>query len=250
MATDLSEIAVNRSVIRRNVIRQASSSPVTLATAGIGALLLISGIFFSGGLLASVAGGLLFPAGFIVNNVFRAPHFAKLFMDDVARALERKRQRRLGEIRADLYDLANELPPDDAAGDLAAEALEQFGHLRKKFDVFAAVLDRKLHSGELAHARYLGAADQFFMKVVEHVGMTADTLQVVSVANSEGDREHQIGKVRSLLKQNAEALAAFDKTTASLAEMQDLDASGSADMQQIKRQLDLLAEQAQRLGNV
>jgi hypothetical protein len=248
MEKERSELSISRKAIRRSVTCQASRSLLTLVTAILGLLLLIVGLFFGGGLLSSVIGGVLFPSGFIANTVFRASHFAKQYVGEVAKSLERKRQRRLGEIRADLFDLANELPATDEAGDLAAAALEQFGRIHKKFDVFSAVLDRKLHPGELAHARYLGAADQFFAKVIEHLSTTADTLRVVSVANSPDERQHQIRTVEMLLKQNDAALAAFDKTTASLAEMQDIDASRSTDLQQIKDQLDVLAEQAERLG--
>ena len=247
MGHDLENVNVNRSVIRQAVVRQASRSPATIACAGAGALTAVLGVLSLGWPMI-VAGAVIAPLGFLVNARFRSAQFSEAFMRDVAAALERKRQRRFGEIRADLYDLANELPAGDRAGDLAAEALGQFGHIHDRFDLFTEVLDRKLNPGELAHARYLGAADEYFMKVLEHLGTTVDTLRIAAGAVSDQDR--QVQRVAELLEQNAAALAAFDQTSEALAAMPDLDVAVSADLELITSQLDALAEQAERLASV
>ena len=218
--------------------------------AGLGVLLLAGGVIMGAGWGATIAGGVLIPAGFSFNYKFRYTHFSKKFMDDVAAALDRERQRRLGEIRADLYDLANDIPAKDEAGDLAARALHQFVEIHDKFELFLKILDRKLHPGELAHARFLGTANRFFMKVMEHLSRTSRALQVVSQSENVENRRDQIETVRSLLSQNSEALSAFDQTTSSMTSIKDMDASRAEDLQTIKEQLDQLARQARRLGEL
>lgn len=248
MAKDLADLTVNRSLIRRAVIQRAALHPLTVACAGAGAATIAGSLLLGGGWLLPAAGALLLPSGLLVNAKLRAQHFSRQFMADVADALDRKRQRRLGEVRADLFDLANELPADNPAGDLAAEALGQFGQIHDKLDHLLSVLDRKLVPGELTHARYLSAADQFFMKIMEHLNTTVDTLNVAATATSDVDRQKQIDRIEILLKQNADALAAFDQSAGALAEMPDLDASGSPDLELVTQQLDKLAEQARRIG--
>lgn len=249
MARDLSELTLTRKVIRQEIVSRTSRNPLTLTSTGVGALMLAGGIFTSVGMWIAIVGGLLVPAGFLFNYVFRAAQYSREFVDEVAKSLDRRRQRREGEIRADLYDLANDLAANDEAGDLASTALDQFGYIHDKFDLFLTVLDRKLHPGELAHARYLGAADQFFMKVMEHLGSTAEALQVVSVAAGDEHRNDQLQQIKGLLSQNSEALAAFDATITALSSMRDLDASGGEDLQLVKAQLEKLADQVEQLGN-
>ena len=248
MSKDLANVTVNRSLIRQAVLRQAAVHPLSVACASVGAATLAGGVLLSGSWILPAVGALILPAGFFVNARFRGPLFSRQFMRDVADALDRKRQRRLGEVRADLFDLANELPASDSVGDLAADALGQFGIIHEKLDHLLSVLDRKLVPGELTHARYLSAADQYFMKVMEHLGTIVDTLNVAANATSDEQRQEQIDRTRLLLQQNTDALSAFDQSAGALAALPDLDASGSPDLEVVTQQLEKLAEQARRIG--
>ena len=248
MSKDLADVTVNRSLIRQAVLRQSALHPLSIGCAGVGAAAVAGGLLLSGSWILPTVGALLVPAGFIANTRFRAAHFSRQFMSEVADALDRKRQRRLGEIRADLFELANELPASDPVGDLAADALGQFGVIHEKVDHLLSVLDRKLVPGELTHARYLGAADQYFMKVMEHLGTTVDTLNVAATVADDEARQRQVDTIRTLLQRNADALTAFDQSATALAAMPDLDASGSPDLDVVTQQLEKLAEQARRIG--
>ncbi len=250
MAKDLSEITISRKLVREQVARRVWRDPGTITCAGLGALLLAGGTIAGAGLGATVAGGVLIPAGFLLNYKYRHARFAKEFMDEVAEALARKRQRRLGEIRADLYDLANDIPAKEEAGDLAARALRQFGQIHEKFDLFMEVLDRKLHPGELAHARYLGTADRFFMKIMEHLSRTSDVLRAAWHSEDDESRRAHIETVKKLLSRNSEALSAFDQTVSGMTSIKDRDAVPAEDLQSIKEQLDQLARQARRFGEL
>lgn len=248
MSKDLANVTVNRSLIRQAVLRQAAVHPLSVACAVVGAATLAGGLLVSGSWILPAVGALLLPAGFIANARFRGPLFSRQFMRDVADALDRKRQRRLGEVRADLFDLANELPASDTVGDLAADALGQFGIIHEKLDHLLSVLDRKLVPGELTHARYLSATDQYFMKVMEHLGTIVDSLNVAANATSDTQRQQQIDRSHRLLQQNKDALSAFDQSAGALAALPDLEASGSPDLEIVTQQLETLAEQARRIG--
>lgn len=250
MKQDLSEITISRAVINQQVMRQALKSPATLLVSSLGVLTLFGGVFMNAGLAAVITGILLIPAGFAYTYKFRYVEFSKKFVDDVAGAIERSRRRRQGQIRANLYDLANEIPARDGAGDLAAEALAQFGRIHEKFEQFLSVLDRKLHANELAHARFLGTANQFFMKVMEHLSRTGDALQLAWRSESSQIRVEQLDEVTGLLDQNKAALLAFDQTMANITALKDKDSPQSDDLQFIREQLDELARQAKRLGEV
>ena len=254
MSQDLSEIRLTRAVVRKHVIKQAGRSPASLATAGVG-LLLAGGSFALSlapamAIATAVAGLILVPAGFAFAYRFRYAEYSQRFVRAVDAAIERGRKRREGEIRADLYDLANELPAKDPSGDLAAEALTQFGRIHDKFELFLEVLDRKLQQSELAYARFHGVASDFFMKVVEHLNRTGDALKLASQSYSGEVREQQLAAVREMLDQNAAALEAFDQSSASIAAMRDKDAIESEDLTYIKTQLDELGRQAKRLADV
>ena len=254
MSQDLSEVRLTRAVVRGQVIRRAGRSPLSLATAGTG--LLVAGGAFALSLapaaaIACAAGGLiLVPAGFLLSYRLRYAEYSRRFVQEVDTAIERSRRRREGEIRADLYDLANELPAKDASGDLAAEALTQFGRIHDKFELFLDVLDRKLTRSELAYARFHGVANDFFIKVVEHLHSTGDALKLASRSDSDEVREQQLASVREMLEQNAAALEAFDQSSASIAGMRDKDAIESADIAFITTQLEELDRQAKRLARI
>ena len=248
MKNDLANVTVNRSLIRQAVLHKAAFHPVSMACAGLGVTTLAGGLLLGGSWIVLATGALVLPAGFVAMTKFRAPYFSQQFMRDVADALYRKRQRRLGEIRADLFNLANDLPASDAVGDLAADALGQFGIIHEKLDHLLSVLDRKLVPGELTHARYLSAADQYFMKVTEHLGTIVDMLNVAANATNDMQRQQQLERINLLLQQNTDALVAFDQSASALAALPDLEASGSPDLDIVTQQLETLAEQTRRIG--
>ena len=250
MPRDLTEITLSQQTIRQEVLSQICRSPITAVSALAGILILLGYFFAQLHWGWVIAGIVLVPAGFLFEWIFRAKRISTAFVDKIAKALDRKRQQRLGEIRADLYDLANELSAQDQAGDLASQALEQFSQNHSKFDLFLSVLSRKFDPSELAYARYLSTADKFFSAVMEHLSSTAETLQVVSLTDNDANRVEQLKRVEDLLTQNSNALAAFDATTAAIAAMKDLGASDSQDLLVIKAQLEHLARQAERLNDV
>ncbi len=250
MTRDLSEIRLTRAVVRKQVARQASLSPVSLGTAAAGLAIVAAGLAVSAIPILPIAGLLLIPSGFLIAYRFRYAEYSRRFVEAVDDAVERSRKRREGEIRADLFDLANRLPAKEAAGDLAAEALSQFGRIHDKFELFLEVLDRKLTRSELAYARIHGIANDFFLKVVEHLSRTGDALKVASQSDSDDVRDRQLASVREMLDQNAAALEAFDRSSANIAAMRDKDATESDDIAFVRTQLEEIARQAKRLAEV
>jgi len=250
MVKDLNEISINRKVIQNHVINRICRDPITVAFVGIGVALLLGGMLIGMAWEFTIAGLVLVPAGCFLNYRFRHQEFAKQFLDEVAETLERKRQRRFGEIRADLYDLAKNIPAKDEEGDLASQALEQFGQLHEKFELFLEVLERKFHPGELAYVRYLEAANQFFMKIMSHLSRTGEILQLISHSEGFENRQSEVERVKKFLGQNAEALLAFDKTTTGMTLIKDMDGAHAEDIEVIIDQLEQLARQAERLGEI
>ncbi|MDJ0907758.1 MAG: hypothetical protein QNI99_01085 [Woeseiaceae bacterium] len=250
MSQDLSEVRLTRAVVRKAVVNRAALSPASLGSAGIGLLLAAGGLALQFGPVVSIAGLLLIPAGFLASYRFRYAEYSKRFVQAVDDAIERNRKRREGEIRADLYDIANTLPAKDESGDLAAEALTQFGRIHDKFELFLDVLNRKLQTSELAYARFHGIANDFFMTVMEHLNRTGDALKLASQSDADDVREQQLASVRDMLEQNAAALEAFDRSSASIAAMRDKDALESEDLAFVRTQLEELDRQARRLAEI
>lgn len=250
MSQDLSEIRLTRAVVRQQVARQAALSPLSAGTTLAGLLLSAGGLFSQLSPILALTGAVLIPAGFLINYRLRYAEYSKNFVRAVDDAIDRNRRRREGEIRADLYDLASGLPATDASGDLAARALAQFARIHDKYELFLEVLDRKLHIGELAYARFHASANDFFVKVMEHLGRTGDALKLASQSESEEVCNRHLASVTRMLDQNQEALEAFDRASESIAGLVDKDANESEDVAFITSQLDELARQAKRLANV
>lgn len=240
--------ATRRQDVRSAVIRKVAKHPATLACLGAGLAVALAGLFM-GGIAAIAAGVVICLGAVIVHYRLRFAQFSAELMREAGEGIERQRQKRLGEVRADLYDLARSIHSKDKAGDLAAQALEQFGAVHEKVNLFTEILNRKLSPGELAHARYLAAANDFLIAIIDRLAQTRETLQIVSAQNAPELREEQLQKVRNLLSDNRGAMEAFDRTTAELSSMRTL-GTRSADIDEITRELDRLASQAKRLGQL
>ncbi len=241
------DLVVDRTTIRHAIVAQSARHPATLVSAGLGVSAVGAGALLGLGWVAIVAGSALIPAGFLFNSLFRAGTFQGRFLRDVELELQRNRQKRFGEVRADLYDLANQLPAKDEAGDLAAAALVQFNDGHDKFDRFMEALDRKLYPGELAHARNHAAANEFILKIVEQLGYASELIAMGVDDRDSELRQDQLSAVRGLLSDNQKALDAFENSLFRVVQLKDIEHTSSAEIEEIVHQLETLAAQVDRL---
>ncbi len=193
--------------------------------------------------MAFAVAAVLLPLAVAAVFGWRRHGYASDYVAEAAAALARNRQRRLGGIRAALYDLANESDRKSPVGDLGAEALDRFTLSQTLFERFSDLLGRKLVPGELAHTRYRETAERYMLGMSDQLGRAADALQ----ATDDSADATALSGVRAHLSELAEAQAALERAARKLEALPDIDAGVRADVSELTRQLDQIGEQMGRL---
>ena len=175
----------SREATGRAVLRAGLGHPVTMFSTGVGVLgARAVGLFGAATLpVAATVGGLGLGMGSLLYNYFvrggtLADHHIKKIYEDLAKqrlkvmqALE-KNFKRLG---------------DKAQGEVAEQAEqggEQFTQAVERFESLKKTLDEKLSPGELTYGRYLGAAEQVYLSVLDNLSIMAALLQSVAAIDT------------------------------------------------------------------
>ncbi len=274
---DLREFS--REATKKAVLKAGLEHPVTMFSTGVGVLgALAVGLFGAATLpVAATVGGLGLGMGSLLYNYFvrggtlADQHIKKIYEDlakqrlKVMQALE-KNFKRLG---------------DKAQGEVAEQAEqggEQFTQAVERFESLKKTLDEKLSPGELTYGRYLGAAEQVYLSVLDNLSIMAALLQSVAAIDTRyiasrmkallamsspkpADKEElktleerervakeTLDKVNDLVTRNEVAITQMDKLGAALAELRTLPGGASVDLDTAIQEMEELAKQAYRYG--
>jgi len=238
--SDFSQKATGKAVLSHTL-----QHPLTLFSGAVGLLGIVSSLVLGPGALAFTAliGGLSLSAGsWIVNYCFRNEHFAAHYIAGLQKSMEQYREQLVDNVGA----LLEKFRSADATAQYAELAIVQFKKIEADYDNVKTLLDQKFHTGELTYGRFLGAAEQVYLGVLDNLQRVGTILQSIStldpaefkqcrpkrkkseIENCEEKRveaiearqklyEEQIGRINTLLAQNESAITEIEKTAAAVA---------------------------------
>lgn len=154
-----------------------------------------------------------------------------------------------------------------------AQGAEQLRLLREKFRNLSEIMKRRLNTGELTYARYLGMAEQVYLSVLDNLNEVAVGLRSVSTIDPDyiesrlyelnrngeesGERHEestaleqrstlyadQRQRIAQLIAQNETAMTVLDRTATALAETKTGKGHADMDAQSAIAELERLAQQ-------
>lgn len=259
--------------LKRNVLLRTLQQPLTLYPTAVGVLGgLAVGLFGANPIvLAAAIGGLgAGLGGFLLNYFGRQDRFTAVELEALhARLAERERQL-VANLRTDLKRLLGNRATDDHA----RQAIKQLEMVQDRFDTFRSLLGRKLKVNELTFGRYLVAAEQVHLAVLDNLGAIAS--QIESVAAIEDDyieerlreltklknpapadreerqtleersklRESQLDRINTLLTRNEEAITKFDASNSAIAGMKGATRRADTGIETATAELEAIAKRA------
>ena len=153
-----------------------------------------------------------------------------------------------------------------------SQGASQLELLREKFENLSEIMKRRLNSGELTYARYLGMAEQVYLSALDNLHEVAVSLRSVSTINPDnieqrlielrhggeqsGEQkqestalsqraslyDEQQQRVARLIAQNESAMTVLDKTATALAETKTEKGQASMDAEAAIAELERLAK--------
>jgi len=164
--------------INKAVLSRTLQHPVTLYSTTVGCLSgLVAALWGSPAAVYMAIGGLAVGTGsWIINYFYRGDVFAAQYVREVQRALEEHKQKVCETAIAQL----SKYKEMRGAEDLVAQALEQFGKIQERYRMFQEMLADKLKPGELTYGKYLSAAEQVYLAVLDNL---QDILPILESAN-------------------------------------------------------------------
>ena len=165
----------SQEAVRQAVLREGLTHPLTLYLPALGVLGGLAGVLFaSPGLLAAAIGtGVIGLGSGVVNVFFRRDALA-------GRYLQRLNDRQAAHEKQVLVWLRNDLRAGlriPATRVHARRGLEQFERCRPKFRNVEELLGIKLNQSELTYGRFLSAARQVYLSVLDNLGAVAALLK-------------------------------------------------------------------------
>ncbi|MBI4425255.1 MAG: hypothetical protein HY554_16110 [Elusimicrobia bacterium] len=267
----------SRDATKKAVLKATLEHPVTLYSAGVGILgALAMGLFGATALpVAATVGGLGVGMGsWLVNYLLRGGTLADRHVKRLYEELERRRREVSANLEKSLQKLARESKGE--LHDYAEQGAGQFSMAHGRFQTLQETLRAKLNPGELTYGRYLGAAEQVYLSVLDNLSVMASMLQSVAAIDpkynaarlkavralprpqpadleeaktlEERDRllKEKLQQVNVMLTQNEVAITEMDKLGASLAELRVLQGGAPVDLDGAIRDMEELARQAHR----
>ncbi|MBI3552082.1 MAG: hypothetical protein HY077_06155 [Elusimicrobia bacterium] len=264
----------SREATKKAVLKATLEHPVTMYSAGVGMLgALAVGLFGAATLpVAATVGGLGLGMGSMLYNYFvRGDALADLHVKQLYEDLAKQRRKTMDGLEKSLKRVG-----DKAKGEVAEQAeqgAQQFSQIGERFETLKKTLDEKLSTGELTYGRYLGAAEQVYLSVLDNLSVMAAQLQSVAAIDTryisskrkalgaqnsqraadkeelktleERDRlvKETLEKVNDLVSRNEVAITQMDKLSAALAELRTLPGA-SVDLDTAIGEMEELAKQA------
>ena len=269
-----SKESISRAVRSETFLHPLSLYPVSLGiVSGLGAFLFNAPLFFT------ITGAFIALAGStaLVNFFFREQAIARRYLDALTAEFAAHRQKTLKNLNRELAEAA-QLPELRGHG---VQGHEQMQRISKKYDHLRELLDRKLQKNELTYGRFLGAAEQVQLSVLDnliHISALLGSIGSIDLAYikqrqqdlrsldtiSDADkrefqtlkkraslRQSQLGQVNQLLTENEESMTAMDETIAAVVAMRTGDKLASVDLETAMSHLrDLIAERGDRQARV
>ena len=259
----------SQKAIQKQVVKEGIGHWLTVYPPALGLPLGLAGFLFQVPSLSLVMVGSLVLAltNTIVRIFFMGDRLADQHLARLTARLHEEEQKTLKNLRRDLERCR------DLAGveEYVAQGIEQFDKFRLKYDNVDTLLSRKLDRGELAFARFRGAAEQVYLLGLDNLkSITTILASLSSIDRSyiltrlqaieqqgnldEADQkeqstlrkrlallEEQLNKINTLLTRNEEAMTLLEETTAAIAAMKTDGRPGTVDF-------DLAIEQLQRIA--
>ncbi|WP_028582443.1 hypothetical protein [Desulfogranum japonicum] len=238
----------SRKAIRREVVREGLTHWLTLYPTAVGIPIGLAGFLFHMPVLYfGLVGTLtLSLASAIIHVFFREETIGARYLERLSKKIKAEETRALASLQEDLQACRQQV----VGGEHAVQATEQFARLQRKYENVRIVLDKKLQRGELTYGRFIGAAEQVYLRGLENLKQLVVVLQSLSSIDTEYIRtrldilnmktkrdsadvkeqetlhnritlmENQLALVNQLLTVNEEAMTALEETTAAIAAMQ------------------------------
>jgi hypothetical protein len=263
--------------IKNMVLSRTFQHPLTVYPAATGVVGLFAlGLFgMSAPVLAAIGAGFGVSAGsFFYQYLFRGDRLAAAYLEEMHRKMEERRDKLLRDLEGNLRQGSD----DRNMGEYVDQALKQFHMIDERFRTFRELLDSKIERGELTHSRFFITGEQVYLAVLDNLQDISSRLQgvramdphyindrlealaeLVNPAQADADemktlterrtlRERQLGRVNELLTFNEAALTKFDEVNAAVAGMRAATSQATLDIETATRELQDIAERANRLS--
>jgi hypothetical protein len=263
-APDFSPRAVARAVFNETLQRPQVLYPTAVGIlGGVAAVLLGPSTLF---IAPAIAGGALGFGAWAYEYIFKRDERARSYVQGLHRALSGRVDDTMRVLNRELRELKFD------------PGIAQIDRLREKYNAFAELLQRKLDPDEMTFGRYLGMGEQVFLGGLDNLARISDALKGFSTNDAEEikkrihdiktdgiesqaqDQEEsalearlklmdqQREKVFHWLAENEEAMTAFDRVMAGVAEMNTTQ-SASMNIEDAMKELESLAARAHSYGN-
>jgi hypothetical protein len=264
--------------IRKAVVQTGIKHPGTIYPISMGISAGVVGALFNIPLLMGAALGLALigPAWAVLQIFFRHELLGSRYLESLHHRQKQYEVHLIGNIEAGLKACARTkgLKP------MASTAITQLKSIRIKLANVQELLGMKLHTNEISYGRFLGAAEQVSMSVMDNLNAVVSILksaasidpdyvrtrlQELTAKQGSGSEERdqqkslqerldlwnsQLKKVNKLIARNEEAMTEMERISAEIAQWQtDRKFSGS-DFESAIKQLHALALQAKEYNKL
>jgi len=267
---DFSQRAVGGAVLRDTIQHPLTLYPMVLGVLGATAAVVLDLPFaVLLGSISAVGGGVM---GWVINFFFRGEVFAARYLEGCQEAAALRHRRLMETMREDLVNCRSIA----GAEDFSEQGIAQLEQVQKRLVTLREILADKVNSSELSYRRYLGAAEQVYLAVLDNLQDVAAILKSVStiepaylshrlnelqhlekptaadreehetLVKRQALRDQQLQKVNVLLTRNEEAMTQMDDATAALAGMDTDESRPSVAMETAIEELQKLARVSQR----
>jgi hypothetical protein len=226
---------LSKAATKKAVLSETLQHPVTLCSTGVGILGGVAVGLFGISLLpvGACLGGLGVGVGSWAFNYFvRGRSFADAYVKDIQERLASQRNTIVTELASALETLsANPGHDTPEIPEYAEQANRQFGSVQQRFTSVHSTLNHKLNPGELTFSRYLTAAEQVYLAVLDNLVILVQVLQGLVPIDRSYTRE-RFEALRKLAKDN------------------DLDEADQREFDTLKEREELVIEQLDRVNTL
>lgn len=268
---DFSQQAIGKAMLRDTFQHPLTLYPMVLGVLGAAASLVFDLPFaVLLGSVSALGGGVM---GWVVNFFFRGDAFATRYIQGCQEAVALQRRQLMETMHEDLVQCRS-IPGSEDSSEQGIAQLEQ---VQKRLANLRDILEDKVGRNELIYGRYLGAAEQVYLSVLDNLRAVTAILKGVSTIDTkyishrlnelqrikkptDADREEnetlvkrkglfdeQLEKVNVLLTRNEEAMTQMDDATAAVANMDSDESRTSLDLEAAIEELQKLARVSQQV---
>ncbi|NNG01953.1 MAG: hypothetical protein HKM93_21380 [Desulfobacteraceae bacterium] len=190
--------------IQQAVVGKGLKHPMTIYPLALGISSGIVGWLFSVPALymATLAGGVLGPLWAVIQVFFRAEKHGGRYIHELNQRQKQYEKYLRVRISGDFKEIRKN--PDMAA--FADQAIRQLGSIEVKYANVKELLELKLKRGELTYGRFLGAAEQVTLSVLDNLKHVASTLKSAGSIRPDYVREG-LAKIDAVAQPSEEQLA-------------------------------------------